>query len=111
VSTAPLPSGEPELGDEPAQLRRLADVVEARLRRAQEEIEQATQALKQVQGVIIEQCRVAEQEKVSLQAKFEEEKAQMQQEKEQLLAEKLEVKEAVNRALHSVTGLEPQEED
>jgi hypothetical protein len=111
VSTAPLPSGEPELGDEPAQLRRLADAVEARLRRAQEETEQATQALKQVQGIIVEQHRVAEQEKVSLQAKFEEEKAQMQQEKEQLLAEQLEVKEAVNRALHSVTGLEPQAED
>jgi hypothetical protein len=31
----------------------------------------------------------------------------MQQEKEQLLAEKLEVKEAVNRALHSLTRLEP----
>jgi hypothetical protein len=103
----PLPSGEPELGDEPAQLHRLADAVEARLRRAQEETEQATQALKQVQGVLVEQCRVAEQEKVSLQAKFEEEKAQMQQEKEQLLAEQLEVKEAVNRALRSVTGLEP----
>jgi hypothetical protein len=103
----PLPSGEPELGDEPTQLRRLADAVEARLHRAQEETEQATQALKQVQGVIIEQRRVAEQEKVSLQAKFEEEKAQMQQEKEQLLAEQLEVKEAVNRALCSVTGLEP----
>jgi hypothetical protein len=38
--------------------------------------------------------------------KFDEEKAQMQQEKEQLLAEKLEVKEAVNRALRSVTVLE-----
>jgi hypothetical protein len=35
----------------------------------------------------------------------------MQQEKEQLLAEQLEVKETVNRALHSVTGLEPQAED
>jgi hypothetical protein len=39
------------------------------------------------------------------------EKAQMQQEKEQLLAEQLEVKEAVNRALRSVTGLELQAED
>jgi hypothetical protein len=52
----PLPSGEPELGDEPAQLHRLADATEARLRRAQEETEQATQALKQVQEVLIEQC-------------------------------------------------------
>jgi hypothetical protein len=74
-------------------------VTEAHLRRAQEETEQATQALKQVQEVLVEQCRLAEQEKVSLQTKFEEEKAQIQQEKEQLLAEQLEVKEAVNRAL------------
>jgi hypothetical protein len=111
VSTVPLSSGEPELGDEPAQLHRLADVVEARLRRTQEEVEQATQTLKQVQGDIVEQRRIAEQEKVSLQAKFEAEKAQMQQEKEQLLAEQLEVKEAVNRALRSVTGLELQAED
>jgi hypothetical protein len=55
VSTVPLPSGELELGDEPTQLHRLADTVEAHLRRAQEETEQATQALKQVQGVLIEQ--------------------------------------------------------
>jgi hypothetical protein len=32
VSTAPLPLGTPELGDEPAQLHRIADTVEARLR-------------------------------------------------------------------------------
>jgi hypothetical protein len=37
VSTVPPPSEAPELGDEPAQLRRLADVTEARLCRAQEE--------------------------------------------------------------------------
>jgi hypothetical protein len=54
-SPLPLPSGEPELGDEPAQLHRLADTVEAHLRRAQEETEQATQALVQVQGVLVEQ--------------------------------------------------------
>jgi hypothetical protein len=35
-----------------------------------------------VQGVLIEQRQVAEQEKVSLQKKFEEEKTQIQQEKE-----------------------------
>jgi cell division septum initiation protein DivIVA len=45
----PLSSEELELGDEPTQLRRLVDVIEAHLRRAQEETEQATQALKQVQ--------------------------------------------------------------
>jgi hypothetical protein len=110
VSTVPLPSGEPELGDEPAQLHRLADVIEAHLHRAQEETKQATQALNQVQGVIVEQGRVAEQEKVSLQEKFEEEKAQMQQEKEKLLAEQLEVKESFNKSLRSVTRLEPQVE-
>jgi hypothetical protein len=35
----------------------------------------------------------------------------MQQEKEQLLAEQLEVKEAVNRAIHSMAGLETKEEE
>jgi hypothetical protein len=34
--------------------------------------------LKQVEGDIIEQHKIAEQEKVDLQAKFEAEKAQMQ---------------------------------
>jgi hypothetical protein len=62
-----------------------------------------------VQGIIIEQCRVAEQNNISLQENFEEEKAQMKQEKEQFLTEKLEVKETVKRALHSMIGLEPQE--
>jgi hypothetical protein len=56
----PLSSGELELGDEPAQLHRLADVVEAHLHHAQEEEEQATQTLKQVQGDIVEQRRIAE---------------------------------------------------
>jgi hypothetical protein len=42
--------------------------------------------------------------------KFEEEKTQIQQEKEQLLAEKLEVK-VVNKELFFVIGLEPQVED
>jgi hypothetical protein len=111
VSTAPLSLGTPELGDEPAQLHRLADTVEAHLRRAQEETTQATQALVQVQGVLVEQRRAAEQEKSALQAKFDEEKAQLQQGKEQLLAEQLEVKEAVNRALRSVTIIEVKAED
>jgi len=64
-----------------------------------------------VQVIIIEQHRVAEQEKVSLQENFEEEKAQMLQEKEQLITEKLEVKEVVNKALRYVTGLEIKVED
>ena len=60
VSTAPLSTGTSELGDEPAQLHRIADTVKAHLRQAQEETEQATHALKKVQGVIIEQRRVSE---------------------------------------------------
>jgi hypothetical protein len=43
-----LPSETPTIGDEPTQLHRIADTVEARLRRAQEETTQATQALAQV---------------------------------------------------------------
>jgi hypothetical protein len=92
ASIAPLPSGEPELGDEPTQLNRLVDAFEAYLRCAQEETEKATQALNQAQGKIIEQQKVVEQQNISLQAKFEEEKTQMQQEKDQLLTEQLEVK-------------------
>jgi hypothetical protein len=42
---------------------------------------------------------------------FDEEKEELQQRKEQLLAEKLEVKERVNRALRSVTIIEVQTED
>jgi len=57
VSTVPK---EPELGDEPSQLHHLADIVEARLWRAQEEIQQATQALRQVQGVLIEKHSATE---------------------------------------------------
>ena len=49
-----------------------------------------------MQKVFIEQCRAAQQEKVSLQTKFEEEKSQIQQEKEKLLAEQLRVKEVVS---------------
>jgi hypothetical protein len=67
--------------------------------------------LVQVQGVLVEQRRAFEQEKSALQAKFDEEKAQLQQGKEQLLAEQLEVKEAVNRALRSVTIIEVKAED
>jgi hypothetical protein len=42
-------------------------------------------ALKQAQEEVIEKRRVAQQEKDELQAKFEEDKAQIQHEKEQLL--------------------------
>jgi hypothetical protein len=60
VSTAPPPSEEPELGDEPAQLHRLDDVTEAHLHRAQAEKDQATTALKQAQEEFIEQRRIAQ---------------------------------------------------
>jgi hypothetical protein len=102
VSTASLSSGGIEVGDEPAQLCRLADSTEAHLRRVQEEKEQATEALKQAKEEALEKCRVAQQEKDDLQAKFAEDKAQIQKEKEQLLAEQIGVKEAVTRALRSV---------
>jgi hypothetical protein len=52
-----------------------------------------------------------EKEKLSLQAKWDEEKAELQQRKEQLLVEQLEVKERVNRARHSVTIVEVQTEE
>jgi hypothetical protein len=59
--------------------------------------------LTQVQGVLVEKCSATEWEKLSLQEKFDEEKAQLQQEKEQFLVEQLEVKEMVNIELCSVT--------
>jgi hypothetical protein len=85
-------------------------VYKATTRRMHEDKEHATVALKQAQEEVIEQRRVA-QEKDDLQTKFEEDEAQIQQEKEQLLAEQVKVKEAVNKALRSVTGLEQMEED
>jgi hypothetical protein len=100
VSTVPPPSEELELGDEPTQLHIIVDVTEAHLRHAEEEKEHATMALKKAQEEVIEQHRVAQQEKDDLQTKFKEERAQIQQEKEQLLAEQVGVKEAVSRALH-----------
>ena len=60
----------------------------------------------QVQGVLVEKRSDTKQENISLQAKFDEEKSQLQQEKEQLLPDKLEVKDVVNRALHSMVVLE-----
>jgi hypothetical protein len=72
---------------------------------------QATQALAQVQGDLVEQCSTAEWENISLQEKWDEEKAQLQQSKEQLLTEKLKVKEMVHRELHSVTVVEVKTEE
>jgi hypothetical protein len=111
VSSVPLPEGTTEEGNEPVQLRKIADTVEVCLRKAQEETMQATQALKQAQEEIIEQRRAAQQEKDTLQAKFEEDRAKIQKEKEKLLAKQIGIEEAVNRAFRSVTGLEQKEED
>jgi hypothetical protein len=52
---------------------------------------QATQALTQVQSALVEQKSKAEWENIALQAKWDEEKAQLQQSKDQLLTEQLEV--------------------
>jgi hypothetical protein len=65
----------------------------------------------QEQGALLEQRSNVKQEKLVMQEKFDEEKAELQQSKEQLLIEQLEVKERVNRALPSVTIIEFQTED
>jgi hypothetical protein len=109
VPTAPSSAESVELGDEPTQLRRLADATEARLHRAQEEKEQATEAMKQEKEEALEKLRVAQQEKDEIRAMFEEDKEKMQKEKDQLLAEQTVVKEAVTRALRSVSGLAQEE--
>jgi hypothetical protein len=67
--------------------------------------------LTQVQGVLVEQHQAAKQKNISLKAKFDEEKEKIRQGKEQLLIEKLEVKEAINKALLSVTVVEIKAED
>jgi hypothetical protein len=72
VSTAPLSIGTSELGDEPSQLHRIADTVKAHLRKAQEEIAQATHALSQVYKELEEKHSVAEQENLPLQVKWDE---------------------------------------
>jgi hypothetical protein len=59
MSTVPPSSKEQELGDEPSQLRRLADATKVHLHRAQEEKEKATVALKQAEEAMIEQRRIA----------------------------------------------------
>jgi hypothetical protein len=73
------------LGDEPAQLRRLAYVTEARLQKVQEEKEKATEALKQEKYKALEKLRGARYsvaaykiEREGFQAMLREEKAQLQ---------------------------------
>jgi hypothetical protein len=60
VSTVPLIRETLGTGDEPTQLHQITDQVEARLRRAQEDIAQATQALMQEQTTLLEQQKEAE---------------------------------------------------
>jgi hypothetical protein len=71
----------------------------------------ATQALAQAQSAHEEQRRKEEQEQLDLQVKWEEEKSQLQQSKDQLLAEKLETQERFHKALRSVTVIEVNMED
>jgi vacuolar-type H+-ATPase subunit I/STV1 len=59
VPIAPSSSQIVELGDEPTQLRRLVDAIEARLQKFQEEKEKAIEALKKEKDKILEQLRVA----------------------------------------------------
>jgi hypothetical protein len=49
IFIVPLPSEEPELGDEPTQLCRIVDATKSHLRRAKEEKEHAMVALKHAQ--------------------------------------------------------------
>ena len=72
---------------------------------------QATQALAQEQSAHGEQRKKVEEEQLALQVKWEEEKAQLQQSKDQLLAEQLEVQERVHKALHSMGIIEVKMED
>jgi hypothetical protein len=92
--------------DEPTELRQIVYKVEARLRRSHEDTTQATQALAQVQSTHRIQQRKAEQENISLEAKWKEEKTQLQQSKDHLLAEQLEVQERVHKELRSMMVIE-----
>jgi hypothetical protein len=58
------------LGDDLAQIHRIADATEDNLHCVQEEKEQATVALKHAQEEVIEKHRVAQKEKDDLQIKF-----------------------------------------
>jgi hypothetical protein len=111
VYTMPLSAGTPEIGDKQAQLHRIADTVEARLRWAQEETMQATQALVKAQEDHLEQRSTVKRKKLTLQERFDKEKSQLHKEKEQLLVEKLEIKEMVHRALRYVTIIEVEAEE
>jgi hypothetical protein len=78
VSTTPSSLVGIELGDDLAQLRRLTDATDAHLHHVQEEKEQTTKALKKLKEEALEQRWVVQQEKDDLQAKFAEEREQIQ---------------------------------
>jgi phosphopantetheinyl transferase (holo-ACP synthase) len=63
------------------------------------------EALKQEKKEILDQLQVAQKEKNEIWAKFEQNNAKIQEEKDQLLAEKTAVKEAVTKTLRYVSGL------
>jgi hypothetical protein len=67
--------------------------------------------LKQEKEEALEKLWVAQKEIEDLRAKFKEDKEKIQKEKDQLLAEQTVVKEAVTRALHSMSGLAQMEEE
>jgi cell division protein ZapA (FtsZ GTPase activity inhibitor) len=75
VSTVPLISGTSRTGDEPTHLHQIANQVEARLQRAQEDTKQATQALMQALKELLGQWSEEEWENLSLKEKWDEEKA------------------------------------
>ena len=56
-----MPEGTLEVGDKSVQLRRIVDLVEVHLRKEEEVIAQATQALKHAHEEIIEQCQAVQQ--------------------------------------------------
>jgi DNA primase len=70
-----LISGTSRTGDEPTHLHQIANQVEARLQRAQEDTTQATQALMQALKELLGQWSEEEWEKLSLKEKWDEEKA------------------------------------
>jgi hypothetical protein len=65
VSTTPSSSQVVELGDEPAQLRRLADATEALFQRAQEEKEKDTEALQKEKAEVLVKLRATQDSVVS----------------------------------------------
>jgi outer membrane murein-binding lipoprotein Lpp len=59
VPIVPSSSKIAELGDELAQLRRLANAIEAQIQKAQEEKKKAIESLKKEKAEVLEQLRVA----------------------------------------------------